>query len=86
MINTFDLDYVLPVSLVDENMKRAHNRDGLLATKFWWKVPAGQEPSTTGIATLQESQFVRSRPQQERQQATEGENEEEAESTTPEQE
>ena len=41
IINTFDLDFVLPVSLVDENMKRAHIRDGLLNTKFWWKLPAG---------------------------------------------
>lgn len=30
LINTFDLDYILPISLVDENMKRAHNKDALL--------------------------------------------------------
>ena len=40
VVNTFDTDFILPVSLVDENMKRAHNRDGLLQTKFWWKMPA----------------------------------------------
>ena len=38
VILTFDLDFILPVSLVDENMKRAHDRNGLLRTKFWWKV------------------------------------------------
>jgi glutamate--cysteine ligase catalytic subunit len=38
VINTFDLDFILPISLIDENMKRAHNRNGLLNTKFWWKV------------------------------------------------
>ena len=40
IINTFDLDFVLPISLVDENMKRAHLRDGLTGVKFWWKVPS----------------------------------------------
>ena len=30
VVNTFDLDFILPISLVDENMKRAHDRDGLL--------------------------------------------------------
>ena len=39
----FDLDFILPISLVDENMKRAHNRNGLLETKFWWKVPQGPD-------------------------------------------
>lgn len=59
VINTFDLDFVLPVSLVDENMKRAHNRDGLLSTKFWWKVPANdQEP--TEVAPLNQNMFLRS--------------------------
>ena len=39
IISTFDVDFVVPISLVDENMKRAHFRDGLTDTKFWWKVP-----------------------------------------------
>ena len=43
VVNMFDLDFILPISLVDENMKRAHNRNGLLETKFWWKVPQGPD-------------------------------------------
>ena len=39
VINTFDFDFILPISLVDENMKRAHLMDGLTAVKFWWKIP-----------------------------------------------
>ena len=62
IINAFDLDFVLPISLVDQNMRLAHNRDGLLETKFWWKVPAGPEPFTAREANLQESSFLRSRP------------------------
>ena len=46
--------------LVDENMKRAHNRDGLLSTKFWWKVPSGPEPTITNVAPLNQTQFLRS--------------------------
>lgn len=37
--NTFDLDFVMPVSKVDENMLRAHERDALLNQKFWFKTP-----------------------------------------------
>lgn len=37
LVNAFDLDFVIPISLVDENMKRAHYRDALLEQKFWFK-------------------------------------------------
>ena len=60
VINAFDLDFVLPVSLIDENMKRAHDRDALLSTKFWWKMPAGPEPTATRVAPLRENKFERS--------------------------
>jgi len=49
VINTFDLDFILPISLVDINMRRAHDRGGLLNTKFWWKVNTSQEIK---VATL----------------------------------
>ena len=55
IINTFDLDFVLPIKLVDQNMKRAHDRDALLRTKFWWKVPSGPDAQTIRQAPLQES-------------------------------
>ena len=80
VINTFDLDYVLPVSLVDESMKRAHNRDGLLQTKFWWKIPACPDPQATRIASLQESQFTRSsQPQSQQHSSSESEEQEQTE-------
>jgi len=61
VVNTFDLDFVLPISLVDENMKRAHNRDGLLNTKFWWKVHADGEAVTSSAEdTLRETKFISS--------------------------
>jgi glutamate--cysteine ligase catalytic subunit len=30
LVNDFDIDFIIPISLVDENMERAHARDGLL--------------------------------------------------------
>ena len=62
VVNTYDLNFILPVSLVDENMKRAHNRDGLLTTKFWWKMPIGPDAQTLKEhhVNLKESSFVKS--------------------------
>lgn len=30
VINNFDVDFIMPISMVDINMDRAHARDGLL--------------------------------------------------------
>ena len=56
VINTFETDFILPVSLVDENMKRAHNRDGLLETKFWWKMPAQGQTNVQNNQPLNQSE------------------------------
>ena len=48
IINEFDLDFIVPISMVDENMKRAHIRDAASQMKFWWKVP---EPEQVGKTT-----------------------------------
>ena len=33
----FDLNLYIPISLVDENMERAHQRDACTQQKFWWR-------------------------------------------------
>lgn len=38
VINHFDLDFIMPISKIDENMDRAHKRDAILTEKFWFKV------------------------------------------------
>lgn len=38
VINHFDLDFVMPISKIDENMERAHMRDALNTQKFWFKM------------------------------------------------
>ena len=30
IINNFDLNFIMPITLIDENMERAHKTDGLL--------------------------------------------------------
>ena len=37
VINHFDVDFIMPITLCDENMKRAHYRDALINQKFWFK-------------------------------------------------
>lgn len=36
LINHFDVNFILPISMVDDNMDRAHKRGGLLNQKFWF--------------------------------------------------
>jgi len=64
VVNTFDLDFVLPVSLVDENMRRAHNRNAILNTKFWWKVTTDRDTKIAKLATLRETNFLASNTDQ----------------------
>ena len=66
VINHFDVDFVLPVTLADQNMERAHYRDAILNQKFWFNTACFQE----GLADLesfenklQESDYLRSAPQ-----------------------
>eukprot|EP00752_Nemacystus_decipiens_P010042 g8955.t1 len=38
VILAFDLNLYIPLSKVDDNMKRAHERDGVHQRKFWWRM------------------------------------------------
>jgi len=46
IVNTFDIDFIVPITMVDENMKRAHLRDAASQVKFWWKVPKTDQADT----------------------------------------
>ena len=35
-VNHFDVNFMIPVSMCDENMKRAHKRDAINKEKFWF--------------------------------------------------
>lgn len=60
IINEFDLDFVIPISLVDENMKRAHLQDAVTSTKFWFKTDALPKFGSFANSDLQESDFKQS--------------------------
>ena len=36
IINHYDVDFIIPITLSDENMKRSHYRDAILNQKFWF--------------------------------------------------
>lgn len=38
VINHFDLDFLMPISKIDENMERAHYMDAASNQKFWFKI------------------------------------------------
>lgn len=38
VINHFDVNFIMPISKVDENMNLAHKRDAILNQKFWFNV------------------------------------------------
>ena len=60
VINTFDLDFFLPISLVEENMRRAHLRDALTQGTFWWKIPKEEFANITRINDLEETNYLKS--------------------------
>jgi glutamate--cysteine ligase catalytic subunit len=45
VITNFDIDFIMPISKVDENFERAHSIDGLITEKFWFKTK-GSMPSS----------------------------------------
>ena len=46
LINDFDLDFIMPISLVDENMHRAHLKNAVQEQKFWFKTTIFPEGPT----------------------------------------
>jgi glutamate--cysteine ligase catalytic subunit len=61
IINHFDLDFIMPISLIDENMERAHVRDGLINQKFWFKtsnLPSCSTKHTSNI--LEQTDYLSS--------------------------
>ena len=59
--NHFDVDFIMPISKIDENMDRAHKRDGILTDKFWFRQDLIKTPSHCYRAnTLQQTDYLRS--------------------------
>jgi glutamate--cysteine ligase catalytic subunit len=57
VINHFDVNFIMPITKVDENMNLAHKRDGILNQKFWFNVNSIKQANfdiyNTSQATLE---------------------------------
>jgi glutamate--cysteine ligase catalytic subunit len=45
VLNHFDVNFMMPISLIDENMERAHQRESCIKAKFWFRtniLPTGK--------------------------------------------
>lgn len=45
ILNHFDVNFMMPISVIDENMERAHHRDAYYKEKFWFRtniLPTGK--------------------------------------------
>lgn len=59
VINEFSLDWILPISKVDQNMLLCQNMDALLKDKFWFRVDLFEHGDYTR-SNLQKSNFKKS--------------------------
>ena len=63
VINNFDVDFITPISKVDENFERAHNVDALVSEKFWVKTKGSLKSSIEELELncLQETDFLQTK-------------------------
>lgn len=59
VLNHFDVNFMIPVSMCDENMKRAHKRDAINTEKFWFNINCFTEEMHE--SDLVKNNFLRSR-------------------------
>lgn len=58
VIITYGLNFLIPISKVDENMQRAQKRDAVLNQKFWFRKDLVSQNSSTGaVSTADEEQI-----------------------------
>lgn len=63
VINEFALDFILPISLIDEGMLTCQEMDALTQKQFWWRVDMFDDPTRDYTSnTLAETNFTRSVP------------------------
>lgn len=60
MLNEFKLDFLLPISKVDENMDRAHECDAIINKKFWWRTDLFVHQQDYNNNNLQTTDFLSS--------------------------
>ncbi len=56
--NHYDVDFIMPISKIDDNMDRAHSRDGVINQKFWFKTNILHNKESYRDSKLQESDYL----------------------------
>ena len=60
VINEFSLDFIVPISKVDQNMLICQNMDALLKDKFWFRVDLFDHEGDYTKNNLQKTNFKKS--------------------------
>lgn len=62
IINEFSLDFIMPISKVDENMETCHGQNALIEAKFWFRVDLFDQNKGENYFenVLKESKYVKS--------------------------
>lgn len=50
--NSYNLNLTIPISYVEENMKRAEVRDAVTSQKFYFRYPRAPRPVTFSVKTI----------------------------------
>ncbi|XP_037300151.1 glutamate--cysteine ligase catalytic subunit [Manduca sexta] len=58
VILSYHLNFVMPISKVDENMQRAQKRGAVLSEKFWWRRDVGAPSDVARLATEPADQYA----------------------------
>ena len=72
VINHFNVDFIIPITMADENMKRAHFRNAIIEQKFWFKTNCiKNDLDSYHQSDLESSNYIRSQPEDDETQAFE---------------
>lgn len=52
VINHFNVDFIIPITMSDVNMERAHFRDAAVGQKFWFNTNCISDVNTYTASTL----------------------------------
>ena len=60
VINHFDIDFLMPISKIDENMERAHKRNAVLTEKFWFRIDIVSDSKSSSYKsnTLKDTDYL----------------------------
>ncbi|KAG6452581.1 hypothetical protein O3G_MSEX007719 [Manduca sexta] len=58
VILSYHLNFVMPISKVDENMQRAQKRGAVLSERFWWRRDVGAPSDVARLATDPADQYA----------------------------